>query len=120
MKKFLVGFALIALLMLVVLYGYAKLSSAYPVATRAVMNDPVVTDAVGAQRYSVLIGMQSKSSPAWSCSSLIFYVIGSEKNEIVNVRLQRRKAEPWTIVEVSVGYYTPFVKECDISLLIRE
>ena len=120
MRKFLIGLTLVALLMLVVLYGYAKLSSAYPAATRAVMNDSAVAQAVGEQRYSVLIGMQSKASPAWSCSSLIYYVSGSEKNGVVNVRLQRRKSEPWTIVEVSVGYYTPFVKECDISSLTRE
>lgn len=114
-----IGLTLVALLMLVVLYGYAKLSSAYPAATSAVMNDSVVAQAVGAQRFSILIGMQSKSSPAWSCSSLIYYVSGSKKNGVVNVRLQRRKEEAWTIVELSVGYYTPFMKECNISSLTR-
>lgn len=113
MRKTLAAILLVVIAIVCALYVYSKAALAYPIATNAMMEDPVVFDEFGKQRYSVLVGMQSKTSPTSGCASHIYYLFGSKANGFVNVRLQRKDLNHWTVIEISTGFYTPFKQRCN-------
>ena len=112
MRKLFAAIGAVAVLAPLTLYTFTKLSSAYPVSIAAIERDGDVLNTFGAPRYTVLIGMQFRGSGPWSCTSLIYYVRGAADGGVVNVRLQRHKPKDWDILEVSLGYYTPFTSVC--------
>lgn len=107
------AFGMVAILAPTALYSFAKLSSAYPVSTAAIDRDAAVLNAFGGVRYTILLGMQFRGSGAWGCTSFIYFVHGAVGNGVVNVRLQRRLPGNWSVLEISLGYYTPFYRPCE-------
>lgn len=113
MRKLWIAFGIVAVLAPVALYSFAKLSSAYAVSIAAIERDSAALNAFGSARYTVLLGVQFRGSGPWSCTSLIYYVHGVADGGVVNVRLQRRKPGNWNVLEVNLGYYTPFRRSCE-------
>jgi hypothetical protein len=113
MKKYLIAFAFIILIGPLILYCYTKMASAHPVAVAAIRSDSAVVYSLGEPQTAILIGIQFRGSGAYGCSSLIYYVLGRKNSGAVNVRLERRKPENWNVIELSLGFDTPFRRSCE-------
>jgi hypothetical protein len=115
MKKYFAYSFLFLTVIAVGLFATTKISDSHVVARRAIMESPLIRASIGQPKYIFLLGLSGKSDASSAgCNSMIYFVIGVDNGEFVNVRLASKdvRENNWTVIEMTEGYFTQFEKSC--------
>lgn len=114
MKKILITLLCFLSLIILLLFIATKTSSAYAIGRQYIQSSPQVRADVGNVNKTFLLMYEDKVGPTGKgCASLMYFVVGSNQNRWVQIRLAKNgNSSQWAVVELLLGYRGSYAIGC--------